>query len=62
MAPLWQLCSEGKLVRVRFALRAGEDVNSRNKFNDTALMWAVEKKHNGIVRLLLQQPTIQVND
>ena len=63
MAPLWQLCSEGKLERVRAALRGGEDVNSRDsKETKTALMWAVEKKHNGIVRLLLQQPTIQVND
>ena len=62
MVPLWQLCFEGKLERVRFALRGGEDVNSRDEDNKTALMWAVEKKHNGIVRLLLQQPAIQVND
>ena len=61
MAPLWQLCSEGKLERVRLALRGGGDVNSKDGNNKTALMWAVKKNHNGVVRLLLEQPAIQVN-
>ena len=62
MAPLWQLCIEETLERVRVALRRGEDVNSKDGHDETALMFAVEMKHNRIVRLLLEQPAIEVNN
>ena len=62
MAPLWQLCSKGQLESVRRALRAGRDVNSKDGNNKTALIWAVNEKHNGIVGLLLEQPAIEVNN
>ena len=62
MAPLWQLCFDGQLESVRRALRAGRDANSKDGDNNTALMWAVIIKHNGIVRLLLEQPLIEVNN
>ena len=61
MAPLWQLCRDGHLERVRLALREGENMNSKDEDNVTALMWAVKEKHNGIVRLLLEQPAIEVH-
>ena len=61
MRPLWELCEEGELAEERAALARGEDVNSKNNDNKTGLMWAVESKHNSIVRLLLEQPTADLN-
>ena len=62
MAPLWELCKEGNLAGVRAALARGEDVNNgRGSFNRTGLMLAVLNKHNSIVRLLLEQPTVDLN-
>ena len=68
MAPLW------KLAEARAALTRGEDVNNKNSFGwtalmlavcnangTTALMWAVSFKHNSIVKLLLDQPAVDVN-
>ena len=68
MAPLW------KLAEARAALTRGEDVNNKNSFGWTALMlavcnsngttplmWAVSFKHNSIVKLLLDQPAVDVN-
>ena len=61
MSPLWELCQLGKLAEVRAALARGEDVNSKDKLNQTGLMWAVIQNHNSIVRLLLEQPTADLN-
>ena len=62
VAPLWQLCKEGKLAGVREALARGEDVNSKDeKYNRTALMWAMKKRDTEIVKLLLEQPTVDLN-
>ena len=61
MAPLWQLCRDGKLEEVRRALARGDDVNSKGEFNTTGLMLAVWKNHNPVVRLLLEQPTVALN-
>ena len=61
MAPLWQLCRDGKLDEVRRALARGEDVNSKNERNRTGLMLAVVHKRNSVVRLLLEQPTLDLN-
>ena len=60
MAPLWELCSEGKVAEVKAALARGEDVNGRG-YNRTGLMWAVQLKHNPVVRLLLEQPEVDLN-
>ena len=62
MAPLWQLCKDGKLGGVQSALARGEDVNDKNAFGATALMFAVGRKHNSIVKLLLDQPGVKVNE
>ena len=61
MSPLWELCDDGELAEVRAALARGEDVNSKGANGDTALMRAVGKKHNSIVKLLLDQPAVDVN-
>ena len=61
MSRLRQLCREGNLAEVRAALARGEDVNDMVLGGSTALMLAVEKKHNSIVKLLLDQPAVDVN-
>jgi len=42
-------------------LARGENVNEKNSIGDTALMHAVCFKHNFIVKLLLDQPAVDVN-
>ena len=59
--PIWQLCFQGKLPEVRVALAREEDINSKDEFNTTGLMWAVMNNHNSIVRLLLEQPRVDLN-
>ena len=61
MPRLWHLCVDGKLDEVRSALARGEDVNSKNSIGTTALIIAVGRKHNSIVKLLLDQPAVDVN-
>jgi len=61
MPRLWELCGDGKLAEVRSALARGENVNEKNSIGDTALMHAVCFKHNFIVKLLLDQPAVDVN-
>ena len=65
MALLWELCLDGNLAGVRAALARGEDVNSKAGDNSggdrTVLMWASLNKKNSIVRLLLEQPTLDLN-
>ena len=46
---------------MREALASGEDVNSRDGEKTTALMWAVTEGHESIVRLLIEQPAIDLN-
>ena len=62
MAPLWELCEVGKLDEVRSALARGEDVNKKDSDGWTALMWAVSESHNSIVKLLLDQLGIKINE
>jgi len=59
---LWELCKDGKLVEVRAALARGADVNNKDCDGTTALMWAVMKSHNLIVKLLLDQARVKVNE
>ena len=59
---LWLLCKVGNLKEVRAALARGEDVNSKDDvYSSTGLMWAVERQRNSIVRLLLEQPAVDLN-
>ena len=59
--PLWECCSIGDLDQVSAALGRGEDVNGKSPCGKTGLMLAVERRHNLVVDLLLQQPRIDVN-
>ena len=60
VTPVWQLCWEGRLDEVRAALAKGRNVNS-SKGNRTGLMGALSNHHNSTVRLLLEQPTVDLN-
>ena len=51
MPALWELCEDGKLDEVRAELARGGDVNNKNSNGSTALMFAVWKGHNSIVKL-----------
>ena len=62
MTALYQLCCEGKLDEVRAALARGGDVNNKDSYGTTALMYAVWNSHNSIVKLLLEQPAVKVNE
>ena len=59
--PLWEWCSYGDLDKVKALLGQGEDVNGKSSCGKTGLILAVEKHHNSVVDLLLQQPRIDVN-
>ena len=62
MPSLWNLCQKGKLNEVRAALARGADVNSKyGQYNQTGLMAAVKNRQNSVVRLLLEQPTVDLN-
>ena len=56
-----RLCGNGNLDEVQSLLARGEDVNEKDPFGITALMWAVKNNHNLIVKLLLDQPAVDVN-
>ena len=63
---LWQLCHLGHVEGVRAALAKGEDVNDLNDDNQTVLMYLAaicsrSENHVTIMRLLLEQPSIDVN-
>ena len=60
VTPVWQLCWDGRLDEVRAALAKGRNVNS-SKGNTTGLMGALSNHHNSTVRLLLEQPTVDLN-
>ena len=63
MPPLWKLCENGKLDKVRAELARGGDVNDKYSANGwTALMHAVRNGHNPIVKLLLDHPAVQTNE
>ena len=55
--------SKGNLEEVRAALDRGEDVNGVKAQTGklTGLMLAVMNKHNSIVKLLLEQPTVNLD-
>ena len=72
MPQLHWSCYFGELAKVRKAIGRGEDVNDKGLEDNTPLMLmlmrhktplmvAVEKKHNSIVKLLLEQPTLDLN-
>ena len=61
MSRLHELCRDGKLAEVRSSLARGEYINHKDSTGSSALMAAVIKNHNSIVKLLLDQPGVDVN-
>ena len=61
MPRLLELCESGNLADARRLLARGEDVNNKDYLGTTALMQAVMYNHNSIVKLLLDQPAVDVN-
>ena len=62
MAALNQLCYDGKLDEVRLVLARRGDVNNKDNIGQTGLMRAAIKKHNSIMKLLLDQPGVKINE
>ena len=62
MPPLWELCGDGELEQVRAELARGADVNDKHSDGSTALMFALLRGHNLIVKLLLEQPRLETNE
>ena len=61
MRSLAEMCfARAKLAEMREAIGRGEDVNTSYR-NNTGLMWAVMERRNSIVKLLLEQPTLDLN-
>ena len=54
-------CHAGKLDLVRNALANGGGVNIKDNVGMTGLMGAVGNNHNSIVKLLLEQTTVDLN-
>src|SRR5438105_1147965 len=46
-------CSRGELARAEALVAEGEDVNARDRFGHTALMYAAGAGHAAVVELLL---------
>ncbi|HVL66910.1 MAG TPA: PQQ-binding-like beta-propeller repeat protein [Vicinamibacterales bacterium] len=52
---LWAAAREGDAARVAKALDQGADVNAGNRYKATALMFAADKGHVDVIRLLLDR-------
>ena len=63
MPSLLDICSRGSVEEVRAALASGKDVNGQNANKQTALMGvtAISCGHVNILKLLLEQPSIDLN-
>jgi ankyrin repeat protein len=49
---LLNACKDGNLEKVKQLLEKGADVNAKNKYGGTALMYASYQGHEEIVKLL----------
>ena len=61
MSDLVELCKMGELEGVKAALTNGSDVNSKDEYGRTGLIWALQNNNNSVVELLLNTPNIDVN-
>src|SRR5687768_3158226 len=52
---LWAAAREGDVARVRKALDAGAPVDAGNRYQATALMFASDRGHADVVRLLIER-------
>ena len=58
---LIEFCRSGDLGGVKAVLESGADVNTKDEYGDTGLIWAVRKNCNSVVAFLLRTPNIDVN-
>ena len=64
MTLFWKLCKDGNLEGVRECLAREVDINrvsGGSNIRNSGLMMAAFKKHNSVVRFLLEQPTVDLN-
>ena len=54
-------CENGEEAKVNAAIVLGVDVNTKDAGGDTGLNWAIFKKHENIVDILLAHPLIDIN-
>jgi len=54
-------CKDGNLKGVKAALQSGNDVNSKDEYGCTGLMYALGSNNNSVVAFLLNTPNIDVN-
>ena len=57
----WRLCRDGDIEGVQAEIDNGANVNEEDDSGWTGLMWALGKRHNNVVQLLLNHPQIDVN-
>ena len=57
----WRLCRDGDIEGVQAAIDNRANVNEEDDSGWTGLMWALGKRHNNVVQLLLNHPQIDVN-
>ena len=57
----WRLCRDGDIEGVQAEIDDGANVNEEDDSGWTGLMWALGKRHNNVVQLLLNHPQIDVN-
>ena len=55
------LCRDGDIEGVQAEIDNGANVNEEDDSGWTGLMWALGKRHNNVVQLLLNHPQIDVN-
>src|SRR5688572_23791761 len=52
---LWDAARAGDLARVNAALAKGANIDAKTRYGVTALMFAADKGHTEVVRLLLEK-------
>ncbi len=61
---IWEAALKGDQARIEALLKQGVDINSKNRYQATALLYACEKKHWDLARYLLEQgadPNVEDN-
>ena len=56
-----EACENGEVAKVNAAIVLGVDVNTKDTHSQTGLIWAILRKHENIVDILLAQPAIDIN-
>ena len=57
----WEACQNGEEAKVNAAIVLDVNVNTKDDNGQTGLMWAIGKKREDIVDILLAHPDIDIN-